>query len=102
MPEMCGWLCGCLPSRQTELAPRLSAGSPRCRLGGGGGSADPPSRCVLGFDLAGAGLQAALLSPFICGAEALGSADVRPGRTTDAAQQRERKPTGKQLLLAAL
>lgn len=43
MPEMCGWLCGCLPSRQTELAPRLSAGSPRCRLGGGVALLTPPA-----------------------------------------------------------
>lgn len=92
-----------LPSVAADGArPSAERRQPPLPAGGGGGSADPPSRCVLGFDLAGAGLQAALLSPFICGAEALGSADVRPGRTTDAAQQRERKPTGKQLLLAAL
>lgn len=70
--------------------------------GGGGEALLTPGRCARGFDLADAGLPAALLAPFICGAEAPGSADVRPGRTTDAAQQRERKPASKQLLLAAL
>lgn len=101
MPEMCGWPRGCLLSTQTELAPWLSAGSPRCLVEAGGGLLTT-GRCVGGFDLADAAMPAALLAAFICGAEALGSADVRPGRTTDAAQQRERKPASKQLLLAAL